>query len=434
MLAKTADVISTRLYFNELNREPVPNPEDDFPLFFAFEEARTNLWELLFSFPFFLSRAVSPLENVIRLAVKPYHVFRHEGQVFTPPPMEALLEAATDFRQHETQLRRMHQAEALLHTPMRNPIHDLARRITRLFLSLDVNMRLQNHLRDRGIECVLEARTKALTSPRSFDSDLGVCVNFLQESLKELRRNRDQMHRLRSKIVERHLRLVVSIVNQNLSKANHMDGMDLIAEGNTGLLEAIDRFDPHRGIRFGTYAVWWIRQAVSAAIKNQSRTIRIPFHQFEKAQRVSRAVAELTAEGVELPIPIGLIAARSGLEVENVTTALGLPLALNLLDRPLAFGEHGTISDTFADHKTPWPDADARDHLLQEQIRSAIEMLLTAREREIVLRYYGFQGDEPETLRQIRVHIPLTEERIRQIKAKALRKLQKATRGFRESV
>lgn len=315
---------------------------------------------------------------------------------------------------------------------------DLETRLEKLDLTPEQNAEIYKFLEDNGVKVIdtFEKDNSALYKSigdvavddpvKMYLKDIGKVPLLSSEEEAELsRRMLDGDEEAKQKLSEANLRLVVSIAKRYVGRG--MLFLDLIQEGNLGLMKAVEKFDYTKGFKFSTYATWWIRQAITRAIADQARTIRIPVHMVETINRQVRAQRTLLQELGREPTPEE-IGDYMGIPADKVIEIQKIAQDPVSLETPIGEEEDSHLVDFIEDTKTVAPGDAAAQSMLREQLIQALHKL-TPREEKVIRLRYGLDDGKQRTLEEVGREFNVTRERIRQIEAKALRKLRNPTKS-----
>ncbi|HSW35388.1 MAG TPA: RNA polymerase sigma factor RpoD [Candidatus Limnocylindrales bacterium] len=298
---------------------------------------------------------------------------------------------------------------------------------------LDVPGNVQDDVEEEGKIIISELASSpdgvAINDPvRMYLKEIGKIPLLNSEEEVELARAIEENdEEARRRLAEANLRLVVSIAKKYVGRG--MLFLDLIQEGNLGLIKAVEKFDYRKGYKFSTYATWWIRQAITRAIADQARTIRIPVHMVETINKLVRISRQLVQELGREPLPEE-IASEMNISEERVREILKIAQEPVSLETPIGEEDDSHLGDFIEDHDAQAPAEAAAFELLREQLEDVLDTLSSREEKVLRLRF-GLDDGRSRTLEEVGQHFGVTRERIRQIEAKALRKLRHPMRSKR---
>jgi RNA polymerase primary sigma factor len=295
-------------------------------------------------------------------------------------------------------------------------------------MSLDPDLRigLDSGLTD-DLEMALSTEGIAIDDPvKIYLKEIGrVPLLSTEEEIELAQRMAKGDRYAKKRLSEANLRLVVSIAKKYVGRG--MQFLDLIQEGNLGLIKAVEKFDYTKGFKFSTYATWWIRQAITRAIADQARTIRIPVHMVETISRVKKISSQIVHEEGHEPSPEE-IAERMNMPVDKVREIMRVAQDPVSLETPIGEEEDSHLGDFIPDDDAPAPAEQASHTLLREQLNEVLSTL-TDREAKVLKLRFGLEDGKARTLEEVGQQFDVTRERIRQIEAKALRKLRHPSRS-----
>ena len=266
---------------------------------------------------------------------------------------------------------------------------------------------------------------RAMDRLRDIENEIGISIYDIKNISVNMNRGENLAQRAKKQMIEANLRLVISIAKKYTNRG--LQFLDLIQEGNIGLMKAVDKFEYRRGYKFSTYATWWIRQAITRSIADQARTIRIPVHMIETINKLNRVSRQMLQEKGRDPTPEEL-AQQMGMPEEKIRKVLKIAKEPISMETPVGDDDDSHIGDFIEDSNMALPDEAATADSLKDNIKKALDAL-TPRESKVLKMRFGIGMSTDHTLEEVGKQFDVTRERIRQIEAKALRKLRHPSRS-----
>ncbi len=462
-----------RIYLKEMSSVPLLTREGEIDIAMRIEEGREKIYRVIFSLPFVLKKlirlgnmiksGVAPLPEIVQnseeeieedfiLERKRFFKITKEIDSLNQKRKGYLKKLNEISRQKTLKKKRKRPSQANIESAHRLIIKTLEEnrnkileKVYDLKLKEDVVMAFSEELKKVVGEVdslhrrlsSLKKKTRYSRVEKKKESQLytnkiakkeilfGMKHPEMKKALKVLSQGEKEVFEARKALIEANLRLVISIAKRYLGRG--LSFSDLIQEGNSGLMRAVDKFEYKRGYKFSTYATWWIRQAITRALADQSRTIRIPVHMVETINKITKVTRELVQEVGREPTPVE-IAERLKIPVEKVNGILKISKEPISLETPIGEEEDSHLRDFIEDKAMLSP----LDFAIQGDMKKKIDSILcslTAKEEKIIRKRFGIGGDIPHTLEEVGLEFDVTRERIRQIEGKAIRKLKHPSRS-----
>jgi len=439
-----------RMYLREMGRVPLLTRQGEVDLAKRMEDGQHAVLEAISSSPLTLKELRQYADQLQSESIMVDEVVQHDSSTWnvhhSPKKEGARIQKAVDriLKWNEElaeQRRELKRCKDRTRTAtLTRMIQSRERKVEEAFHALHLSPQLVDQLANRlvlihqkveDLEARIAAEPKSSAAVRGLRKQIGDVereVGFdraqIAEKAAQILAGRREVDTAQREMIEANVRLVISIAKRYTNRG--LEFLDLIQEGNSGLMRAVEKFDYRKGYKFSTYATWWIRQAITRAIADQARTIRVPVHMIEAINKVNRVQRQLVQELGRDPSPEE-IARALDMPLEKVSGVLKASMEPVSLDRPIGEDEDSSLGDFIEDTAALSPHKVAAHAMLKEQLRRVLSTLSRREEKVIRLRF-GLGDGTPRTLEEVGSIFQVTRERVRQIEAKALRKLRHPSR------
>jgi RNA polymerase primary sigma factor len=444
----TGEIDPVSIYLKEMGNVPLLKKEEEVEIAKNIEAGKEKVCGVIFSIPFFLKRLID-LGSMVKNGKAPLAeiVQNCEGETAEDliAERERLFKVTEDignlYQKREAYLKKFKNTLPAtyerLSKKLRENREQILGKVHALRLKENVIIEFSEELKrtveeiEDFHEKIAKARKKGEPAShmrkeiKKIEKRFGMSSVELMKVLKVLMEGEREVNEAKKALIEANLRFVISIAKRYKGKG--LSFSDLIQEGNIGLMKAVDKFEYRRGFKFSTYATWWIRQAITRALVEQSRSIRIPLHTMEAINKITRAMSEFVQETGKEPTP-DEIAERMKIPVEKVKEILKVARDTISLETPVGEEDGSYLRDFIEDKGVLSP----LDVAMQEDMKNQIDKILgslTPQEEKIIRKRFGIGEDTPHTLEEVGLEFDVTRERIRQIEAKAIRKLRHPSRS-----
>ncbi len=413
-----------RAYLKGISTIPLLTKEGEIAIARKIETCKFKICSIIFTIPFLLDKLIK-LGQLVKKGEAPLSEFIQDGEDLSEEEIQVEKERFSKTTESINVIlkRKKTQKNGLIAEISDNSKLEILKKIQKLNLKTDVVKAFAEELKKMW-EQVQRYRTSDRKRYRSeikiLGSSLGLGTLEINKTIKELELSEIELSLAKGQLIESNLRLVISIAKRYMGKGLSL--ADLIQEGNIGLMRAVDKFEYQRGYKFSTYATWWIRQAISRAIADQSRVIRIPVHMIENINKVNKITKEFVQElGVE-PTPEE-IARRSKMPLDKVKNIQKISKEPISIETPIGDEDDTMLKDFIEDKSNLSP----LELVIMEDLRTLIDNMLcklSPKEELVIRKRFGIGEDAPQTLEDVGQTFDVTRERIRQIQVKAIKKLK----------